>query len=126
MIKISSNSGLNLIPFIDIMLVLLAIILSIATFVSSGAIKLELPKAVTSEELSGEEKVTILINSDNKFYLDEKSVEINGIEERLNFINKSVLVELKSDKEAKFESFVQVIDILRAKNHNNFQIITQK
>ena len=41
--------GINVVPLIDVMLVLLAIVLTISTFVASGAIKLDLPKAASAQ-----------------------------------------------------------------------------
>ncbi|EAL6921607.1 TonB system transport protein ExbD, partial [Campylobacter jejuni] len=41
-------------------------------------------------------------------------------------LDKKTIVELKSDKNAKFESFVKIIDFLKAKESENFQILTEK
>ncbi len=127
MIKAHRGEGLNVIPFIDIVLVLLAMVLSISTFIAHGQIKIELPHTDSSLPASqNEEKITILINADNIFYIDDKAVSIESIKDKINSIKPEIIVALKSDKDAKFDSFVQIIDILRLKNHKNFQIITQK
>ncbi|AJC87512.1 TonB system transport protein ExbD [Campylobacter insulaenigrae] len=127
MLKLPKNEGLNIVPFIDIILVLLAIVLSISTFIAHGEIKIELPKSQNSQELSkNENKLTVLIDKENNFYIDEKLTSLNDLTMKINSINSKTLVELKSDKEAKFESFIQIIDILKNKNHENFQIITEQ
>ena len=46
------------------------------------------------------------------------------MKEKLNEIKNETLIELKSDKESKFDSFIKVIDILKEKNHENFAITT--
>lgn len=126
MIKAPKNEGLNIIPFIDIILVLLAMVLSISTFIAHGEIKIELPKTDSSTQAnSNEEKVAILISADNIFYINGKESTLTEVEEKINTIDSKMAVELKSDKEAKFDSFIQVINILRNKNHENFQIITE-
>ncbi|MEE9104639.1 biopolymer transporter ExbD, partial [Helicobacter pylori] len=43
--SIRRGDGLNIVPFIDIMLVLLAIVLSVSTFIAQGKIKVNLPNA---------------------------------------------------------------------------------
>lgn len=43
MIEIPKKEPLNIVPFIDIMLVLLAMVLSISTFIAKGEIKINLP-----------------------------------------------------------------------------------
>lgn len=48
--SIRRGDGLNVVPFIDIMLVLLAIVLSISTFIAQGKIKVNLPNAKNAEK----------------------------------------------------------------------------
>ena len=43
--KVKRGDGLNVVPFIDVMLVLLALVLSISTFISQGKISCEIKKA---------------------------------------------------------------------------------
>nr|WP_284150615.1 TonB system transport protein ExbD [Campylobacter hyointestinalis] len=121
------NEGLNIIPFIDIMLVLLAIVLSVSTFIAQGEIKINLPKSQSAASLSDEiKKLLITIDENNKFYLDDKETSIDDIKSKFENLSLDTFVELKSDKNAKFESFIQIIDLLKLKNHDKFQIITEK
>ncbi|ANE35041.1 TonB system transport protein ExbD [Campylobacter hyointestinalis] len=127
MIKLPKNEGLNIIPFIDIMLVLLAIVLSVSTFIAQGEIKINLPKSQSAASLSDEiKKLLIAIDENNKFYLDDKETSIDDIKSKFENLSLDTFVELKSDKNAKFESFIQIIDLLKLKNHDKFQIITEK
>ncbi|MBZ7935648.1 TonB system transport protein ExbD [Campylobacter sp. B0100352/1] len=127
MIKLPKNEGLNIVPFIDIMLVLLAIVLSISTFIVQGKIQINLPKSESSMSLSDhEKKLLISIDEKNIFYLDDKTANLEQIKEAISQLDQKTIVELKSDKNAKFESFVQIIDLLKNKGHENFQIITEK
>ncbi len=48
MIEIPKKEPLNIVPFIDIMLVLLAMVLSISTFIAKGEIQINLPKSKTA------------------------------------------------------------------------------
>ncbi|EEP1957121.1 TonB system transport protein ExbD, partial [Campylobacter lari] len=126
MLKLPKNEGLNIIPFIDIILVLLAIVLSISTFIAHGEIKINLPRSENSNSISeNKEKISILIDKENEFYIDGKTTSLEEIKAKFDTIDSKTLVELKSDKEAKFESFVKIIDILKNKNHENFQILTE-
>ncbi|CAM4122404.1 TonB system transport protein ExbD [Campylobacter armoricus] len=127
MLKLPKNEGLNIIPFIDIMLVLLAIVLSISTFIAHGEIKINLPQSENSNSTNeNKDKISILIDKENKFYINGKTTSLEEIKAKINTIDSKTLVELKSDKEAKFESFVKIIDILKNKNHENFQILTEQ
>lgn len=54
MLKIQHSEGLNIVPFIDVILVLLAMVLSISTFIAHGEIKIELPKSDSSMQSSND------------------------------------------------------------------------
>ena len=119
------KEGLNVIPLIDIMLVLLAIVLSISTFIAQGNIKIDLPNSESAEKKQDEnDKIAVLINKDNEFFIGEEKIAEENLKEKLNKIKNETLIELKSDKESKFDSFIKVIDILKEKNHENFAITT--
>lgn len=57
MIEIPKKEPLNIVPFIDIMLVLLAMVLSISTFIAKGEIQINLPQSESSQA-SGEKEKT--------------------------------------------------------------------
>ncbi|MGP1534216.1 MAG: TonB system transport protein ExbD [Campylobacter sp.] len=119
------KEGLNVIPLIDIMLVLLAIVLSVSTFIAQGHIKIDLPNSESAEKKQDEnDKIAVLINKDNEFFIGEEKIAEENLKEKLNEIKNETLIELKSDKESKFDSFIKVIDILKEKNHENFAITT--
>ncbi|WP_149713416.1 TonB system transport protein ExbD [Campylobacter concisus] len=123
--RLNKKDGLNIVPFIDIMLVLLAIVLSISTFIAQGKIAVDLPSASSTEQIKEDEKkVSVVIDKDNKFFIDDAEISEDELKDKLNAINTKTLVQLKSDKNAKFESFVKVIDILKEKGHENFAIQT--
>ena len=123
--RLNKKDGLNIVPFIDIMLVLLAIVLSISTFIAQGKIAVDLPSASSTEQIKeNKKKVSVVIDKDNKFFIDDAEISENELKDKLNAIDTKTLVQLKSDKNAKFESFVKVIDILKEKGHENFAIQT--
>lgn len=126
MVKIPKNESLNIVPFIDIMLVLLAIVLSISTFIAQGKIQIELPEASSAQQQKDEKKVQILISKEDKIYLEDKEISLEGLKEQLSTIDPKTLVELRSDKDARFEIFIQIIDILKGNSHENFSIATKK
>lgn len=123
--RLNKKDGLNIVPFIDIMLVLLAIVLSISTFIAQGKIAVDLPSANSTEQIKEDEKkVSVVIDKDNNFFIDDAEISEDELKDKLNAIDTKTLVQLKSDKNAKFESFVKVIDILKEKGHENFAIQT--
>lgn len=126
MIKIPKNESLNIVPFIDIMLVLLAIVLSVSTFIAQGKIQIELPQSANQEQQKDEKKVKVLVNKENQIYLDDSLVGLEELKVKLESLEAKTMVELHSDKDAKFETFIQIVDILKGKGHENFSIATQQ
>ena len=117
--------GLNIVPFIDVILVLLAIVLSVSTFIAQGKIPINLPQADNIDKKLDDKVVHIVISAENLIYIDDEPQDQNSLRERINTINNETMIELKSDKDAKFESFVQVISIIKDKGHENFSIAAQ-
>ena len=123
--RLNKKDGLNIVPFIDIMLVLLAIVLCISTFIAQGKIAVDLPSAKSAQQdKEDEKKVSVVIDKDNKFFIDDAEISEDELKDKLNAVDIKTLIELKSDKNAKFDSFVKVIDILKEKGHENFAIQT--
>ena len=123
--RLNKKDGLNIVPFIDIMLVLLAIVLSISTFIAQGKIAIDLSSANSAEQSKEDDKkVSVVIDKDNKFFIDDVEISENELKDKLNAVDIKTLIELKSDKNSKFDSFVKVIDILKEKGHENYAIQT--
>ncbi|MCI6989443.1 MAG: TonB system transport protein ExbD [Campylobacter sp.] len=118
------KDGLNIVPFIDVMLVLLCLVLSISTFIAQGKIKVDLPTSKSAVRLNEQESINLVIDANSTIYLNDEAISQEEFENRLNDINATTLIVLRSDKEAKFESFVRVIDALKVKGHENFAITT--
>lgn len=123
--RIPKKDGLNIVPFIDVMLVLLAIVLSISTFIAQGQIKVELPYASQNELKQNEKPIVITIDDKNVIYFDDKPLDLVALKEQIAKVDNKTLIQLKSDKDSKFETFIQIVDILKEKGHENFGISTK-
>ncbi|MEB2804906.1 TonB system transport protein ExbD [Campylobacter upsaliensis] len=127
MLKLPKNEGLNIVPFIDIMLVLLAIVLSLSSFIAHSKIELKLPVSENSTSFNeSQNKFFIAINERDEFFLNDEKISLKQLENAILALDKDTMVALKSDKFAKFESFVKIIDLLKAKEHEKIQIITER
>ena len=117
---------INVIPFIDIMLVLLVMVLTTATFIKQGIIPVDLPeaKATQKEELKNE--VTVYVNEKGEMFFEKEKLSLSDLETKLSQLSKTKTVILRSDKESKFQDFVSVIDILKRLGHEQLYIITKE
>lgn len=117
---------INVIPFIDIMLVLLAIVLTTATFISQGQIEISLPEAESAEQIQEQNKknLEIVINAKNEIYLADKRIDAQALSIELQKVNKDTPIILRVDKQVVFANFVQVIDLLKSNHLEKFSIVT--
>ena len=116
---------INVIPFIDIMLVLLVIVLTTATFIAKGVIPLDLPQASTASNLPVK-RIEISITKDNRLFFDKSPITIEELAKKLEAVSKKSEIIIRSDKSARFELFVKVLDRLKQKDFQNIAIETQK
>ena len=70
---------INLIPLIDVMLVLLIFFVVTATFDTRSVLKLELPRA-TGEPSDTSKALTVLINADGRYFVDDREVLRNDLQ----------------------------------------------
>lgn len=118
---------INMIPFIDIMLVLLAIVLTTASFVSKGLIEVNVPSAqqVTAPP-KDQEIVEIALNADKSLFFKDENVSLAQLQERLKTLDAETFIVLRIDKTAAFEQFVQLMDVLKAQQLTKLSIQAQK
>jgi biopolymer transport protein ExbD len=117
---------INVIPFIDIMLVLLAVVLTSATFIAQGRIPVSLPQASQGEAVSGDQVLQLTVDADGRVYLDDKAVSLDTLAAALTGMGASTPVRLRVDAQAAFRHFVAVIDLLKARNMTNVAILTRR
>jgi len=123
--RLKKFDQINVIPFIDIMLVLLVIVLTTATFIAKGVIPLDLPQASSAKELPLK-KVSISIDKDGNIYLDAKKISLQTLQQALAKISKKSSIIIRSDKNSRFVTFIQVLDLLKREGFENIAVETVK
>lgn len=119
--------SINVIPFIDIVLVLLVIVLVSASFSKKSNINIALPKSGTkSTKTEIKKEYTITIKSTGKIYINNSIVNDSELQNKILKIDTKDSIVLRSDKDAPFKYFVKIIDILKSKDYKNFYIETIK
>ncbi len=118
--------SINVIPFIDIMLVLLVMVLTTATFIKQGIIPVDLPQAKASEQKEEKKEVTIYVNASGETFFEKEKVDLTLLREKLTAVSKEQTVILRSDKASKFQDFVSVMDILKELGHEQLYIVTKE
>ena len=98
-------SEINMIPFIDVMLVLL-IIFIITVPVIKHAVNIDLPRASNEKVLDKPEKVRLSVDADGAYYWNEARVEDADFQQRLNAVaaqDPQPELHIRGDKAVRYE-----------------------
>lgn len=103
---------INVIPLVDVMLVLLVIVLTTATFISTGQIPVNLAKA----KEAGDRKdvpIVVTLTANGDLYLNDRPIPPDGLKTVLLTHPRESLVVVRADKVTVLERFVTVVDEIR-------------
>ena len=117
--------SINVVPFIDIMLVLLVIVLTTASFIQTGLIKLDLPTSSSKQKEEPKKELKISIKKSGDIFFDKEKINREDVEKTLLSYDKKVPIHLYCDKEAQFSEFVFLLDILKKNSYENLGIVTK-
>jgi len=128
MMKMKRMDTINVIPFIDIMLVLLVMVLTTATFIKTGVIPVDLPDAKGSAAEHKPSELKLTIQKDGTLLMGEEKtpISLEVFEQNVVKGGKEMTVVLYSDKDAAFQNFVGVMDVLKRLGHEQLYIVTDK
>ena len=102
-------TDINMVPFIDVVLVLLIIFMILSPFLAQSQIKVNLPKAATGKAGEDDDPVKMQITRSGDFYIGRDRVLRSQIEEALKAAlakktSRAVLIE--ADRDTSFKTVV--------------------
>lgn len=103
---------INVIPLVDVMLVLLVIVLTTATFISTGQIPVNLAKAKSVSDRK-DVPLVITLTSEGHLFLNDKPVPDGGLPAVLGGESRDSAVVVRADKVTVLEKFVALVDEVR-------------
>lgn len=106
------ETQLDMVPLINCVFLLLIFFLLTSSFVLQPGIKINLPKAVTSEVVQ-ENTFVITITSDNRFYLNEIPVTLLELKSKLEKASVAEPVLIKADRDVILSKVVNIWDFCR-------------
>jgi biopolymer transport protein TolR len=121
----SSLSEINMVPFIDVVLVLLIIFMITAPILQSG-IEVDVPKTRTVKEIT-EQRIVVSVDKNQLIYIGNEAVNIHDLGKKVQSQLKKPqdAVFLRCDEKVPFGVFASVIDALRQSGINNISIVTE-
>jgi biopolymer transport protein ExbD len=103
---------MNVIPFVDIMLVLLTIVLTTSSFIASGRIPVNLPQASKSMT-QADKAVTIELNAAGDMYFNGTPVTPESLKPLLTPMGRDTAFVIRADKDITLQRFIDVADLLK-------------
>ncbi|HNP82698.1 MAG TPA: biopolymer transporter ExbD [Nitrospira sp.] len=103
---------INVIPLVDVMLVVLVIVLTTATFITTGQVPVELAKA----KESGDRKdvpLVITLTAEGSLFMNDQPVPLDGLRIVLNPHPRESSVLVRADRVTVLDRFVAVVDEIR-------------
>lgn len=121
----SSLSEINMVPFIDIVLVLLIIFMITAPILQSS-IDVDVPKTKNSHEIN-EQKIVVTMDKNQLVYLGNDPVNVHDLGSKISAKMKKPNegIFLRCDKTVPFGAFASLMDVLRQAGISNISIVTE-
>lgn len=115
---------INVVPLVDIMLVLLTIVLTTATFISTGKIPIALPQVPKADAEKSKDRI-IEISAAGELFLGGARLSREALEEQLHAFPTDSGVTIRADRDIRFQIFIEVADMLKRLKISRVSIQTQ-
>jgi biopolymer transport protein ExbD len=116
---------INMIPFIDVMLVLLTIVLTTSTFAVTGVIPVELPKVAGKHETATVTRIVALDKQGAIFY-QGRPVALQALKGHIATLPKQTPFIIKADREIPLQGFVEVLDLIKTQGFRKVSLQTER
>ncbi|MBI3802209.1 MAG: biopolymer transporter ExbD [Nitrospirae bacterium] len=117
---------INVVPLVDVVLVLLVIFMVTAPLLYRG-MDIKLPQAATNTIKADERKV-LTIEKNQSVYLDKEEVGMARLEGRLQSLkgaSPDVSIYLRADRDVPYGTVVQVMDLIKRAGIDKLGIVTE-
>ncbi len=114
--KFPLMAEINMIPLIDVSLVLLIIFMVVTPFLVTSQLKMNLPKAVSGIPPDSE-PIKIQVTAQRTYYVDSQAVLEEDLASALNYKisrEKNPVVLIEADKSVPFDYVVRAMDIAKS------------
>jgi biopolymer transport protein ExbD/biopolymer transport protein TolR len=122
----TSLAEINIIPLVDVVLVLLIIFMLTAPVIQSG-IEINVPKTRQVKELT-QQRILIQIDREQRLYLQSEPININQLGGKLKEKIKDpaqAKIYLRADEEVPFGTIAKVMDTAKQAGVENISVVTQ-
>jgi biopolymer transport protein TolR len=122
----TSLAEINIVPLVDVVLVLLVIFMLTAPVLQSG-IEVAVPKTHTVKEVT-EQRAVVTIDRQQRVFLGDAPVNLAELPAKLRNPNADPahqVIYLRADEKVPFGAFASVMDAVKQAGITNISIVTQ-
>lgn len=125
--SVSIEPEINLIPFIDVLLVVLIFLMISTTFTQYQELAITLPSANGSTSQAESKQIHIAVSRDGRFAINGKVTERSQLSSRLNALNldPAIQVNIDADARAPHQSVMSALEAARDANLSNIVFSSQ-
>lgn len=119
---------LNLVPLIDVLVMLIFFAFVTMSFKSVATMNLTLPKAESAGKNEIKQSITIAITKDGQYFLNNQTVtekELPSLIQRLGSVSKDITVLIRADEKTQLQNAITAMDICRKNGLNSIRLQTQ-
>jgi biopolymer transport protein ExbD len=123
---------MNLIPLIDVLLIVLIFLAVSTTYARFAELKIELPTADAMQPLQRPNEINVAVTADGRYALDRKLIgtpdvhEFSGVLQRAAQGKDSPLLIVNADAQAPHQSVISVMEAARLAGIVRISFATQK
>ena len=128
--RAESEPEINLVPLIDVILVLIIFFVITTTFDLNSALKLELPQASAEQSESPDHVLSVLVNAEGRYFIDEHEALRTDVESLKRTIlevageDRQRPVLLRADARTPHQAVVTAMDALGQLGFRQISIAT--
>jgi len=129
-LKVKSNLAepeINLIPFIDVLLVVLIFLMISTTFTRYQELAITLPSAKGAESQAELNQIHIAVSRDGRFSINGRVTALNQLSNNLTALNKdnNIQVNIDADARAPHQVVMSALEAVRDANLSNIVFSSQ-
>lgn len=117
---------INVIPLVDVMLVLFTIVLTTSTFIATGMISISLPKASQARSEAIIKQQTITIDKSGIIYFNTSPVLLEDLGTALHKLDRETPILVRADSYIRLQAFIDVLDLLNSHGFQKVAVQTEK
>ncbi len=122
---------INLVPMIDVMLVILIFLMITTTYSKYTELQINLPSAQAERQLERPNEVTVLVNAQGQYVVNRSAVPFRGVESlaaelrRAAGTLKDPIVVISADAAATHQAVIRVLEASRLAGLSQITFTTQ-